>query len=90
MIRYHYRGIDPENREFKGKCPYYSTIESVQQSGSWLFLYDNARPQIALLVKQLVASHEVVEILHPPYSPNLTPVDFSLFPKLKICCREKI
>ena len=26
----------------------------------------------------------------PPYSPNLAPCDFSLFPKLRGCCYETI
>ena len=27
---------------------------------------------------------------HPPYSPNLAPCDFWLFPKLRGCCYETI
>ena len=27
---------------------------------------------------------------HPPYSPDLAPTDFWLFPKLRVCCYETI
>ena len=29
-------------------------------------------------------------VAHPPYSPDLAPCDFSLFPKLRGCCYETI
>ena len=29
-------------------------------------------------------------VRHPPYSPDLAPCDFWLFPKLKGCCYEMI
>lgn len=54
-----------------------------QQNGSWLLLHDNARPHIALPVRRFLAQHGVVEMQHPPYSPDLAPADFFLFPKLK-------
>lgn len=54
-----------------------------RQNGSWFLLHDNARPHIALPVKRFLAKHEVVELHHPPYSPDLAPADFFLFPKLK-------
>ncbi|XP_035221813.1 histone-lysine N-methyltransferase SETMAR-like [Stegodyphus dumicola] len=54
-----------------------------QQKGSWLLLHDNARPEIALPVRRFLAQHSVVEMQHPPYSPDLAPADFFLFLKLK-------
>ncbi|KMQ82458.1 hypothetical protein RF55_22900 [Lasius niger] len=54
-----------------------------RQNGSWLLLHDNARPHIALPVRLFLAQHCVVELQHPPYSPDLAPADFFLFPKLK-------
>ena len=29
-------------------------------------------------------------VFHPPYSPDLAPCDFCLFPKLRGCCYETI
>jgi hypothetical protein len=33
---------------------------------------------------QFVTNNNVVIIPHPPYSPDLAPCDFALFPKLKM------
>jgi len=44
---------------------------------------DNAPAHIALSVKKFLAEKQIPTLDHPPYSPNLTPCDFSLFPKIK-------
>ena len=48
-----------------------------------LILHDNAHPHIAnvIIEKLLVYGWEV--LLHPPYSPDMSPPDYDLFPKLK-------
>ena len=46
-------------------------------------LHDNARPHKTKQVKAKIASMGMVELEHPPYSPDLAPCDFYLFPKLK-------
>ena len=46
-------------------------------------LHDNARPHKAKLVKSELDRMRVVELDHPPYSPDLAPCDFWLFAKLK-------
>ena len=46
-------------------------------------LHDNAAPHKAHCVKQFLADIGVQEINHPPYSPDLSPPDFFLFPKIK-------
>jgi hypothetical protein len=51
--------------------------------GSWFLLHDNAPSRSALAVKKFLAEHSVVEISHSPYSPDLAPVDFFLFPTVK-------
>ena len=33
---------------------------------------------------------DIKTVHHPPYSPNLTPCDFGLFPKLRGCRYETI
>ena len=44
-----------------------------------LCLHDNARPHIARKTQALL--REIFE--HPPFSPDLAPSDFFLFPKMK-------
>lgn len=55
--------------------------------GSWALLHDNARPHTALVVQQFLAAKGVVTINHPPYSPDLSPPDFFLFPRLKLALK---
>jgi hypothetical protein len=38
----------------------------------------------ALLVREFLANHNMLSLLHPPYSPDLLPADFFLFPKIKL------
>jgi len=51
---------------------------------SWSFLHDNAPSHNAIIVRQFLARNQVCVLNHPPYSPDLAPCDFSLFPKLKM------
>lgn len=51
---------------------------------SWSLLHDNAPSHTALIVRQFLARNQVCVLNHPPYSPDLAPCDFSLFPKLKL------
>jgi transposase len=52
-------------------------------SGQWTPLQDNARPHTALSVSRFLTKHNVTVLTHPPYSPDLSPCDFFLFPQLK-------
>jgi hypothetical protein len=38
---------------------------------------------VALSVREFLAKHSIPVVPHPPYSPDLAPCDFFLFPKLK-------
>ena len=40
-------------------------------------------PLMCEVVKSFLASEKVKVLNHPPYSPDLTPCDFFLFPRLK-------
>jgi histone-lysine N-methyltransferase SETMAR len=50
-----------------------------------LFLHhDNAPSHKSLKTTEFVTNSNMVIIPHPPYSPDLAPCDFNLFPKLKM------
>jgi len=53
------------------------------ESGDWFLLYDNALSPNATIVKQFLAQRKVTVLDHPPYSPDLAPADYFLFPKVK-------
>lgn len=53
------------------------------RKGSWSLLHDNAPSHNSIIVKSFMAKKGVLVINHPPYSPDLAPADFMLFPKLK-------
>ena len=46
-------------------------------------LHDNASSQKCEVVKSFLASEKVKVLNHSPYSPDLTPCDFFLFPRLE-------
>ncbi|UYV66015.1 hypothetical protein LAZ67_3006192 [Cordylochernes scorpioides] len=50
---------------------------------NWLLHHDNAPAHTSLLVRDLLAKNNTLMIPQPPYSPDLAPCDFFLFPKLK-------
>ena len=52
-----------------------------------LILHDNARPHITKGVSELLDGNSWEVLPHPPYSPDMSPTDFDLFPKLKIDMR---
>ena len=45
--------------------------------------HDNAQAHLLLLVRNFLAKNEMNVVPQPPYSPDLAPADFFLFPKLK-------
>lgn len=50
---------------------------------SWKLHHDNAPCHGAIVVRQLLAKFGVATLPHPPYSPDLAPPDFFLFPRIK-------
>ena len=46
-------------------------------------LYDNAPAHTSSIVIDYLETKKVTVLPHPPYSPDLAPADFFLFPKLK-------
>jgi len=53
------------------------------RANSWFLLPDNAPTHRSVLVKEVLAKSNVATLEHPPYSPDLSPADFYLFPRLK-------
>ncbi|GBO07502.1 Mariner Mos1 transposase [Araneus ventricosus] len=51
-------------------------------------LHDNALPHCALIVKKCLGRHSVTTLEHPPYSPDLAPADFYLFPWMEMKLKE--
>ena len=52
-------------------------------SGDWLLHHDNTPPHTALSVRRYLASQGWTMVTHAPYSPDLAPCDFFLFPRMK-------
>ncbi|XP_076165947.1 dihydropteridine reductase isoform X1 [Ptiloglossa arizonensis] len=50
---------------------------------NWLLHHDNASAHTSLLVRDFLAKNNTLMMPQPPYSPDLAPCDFFLFPKLK-------
>ncbi|UYV70285.1 hypothetical protein LAZ67_7002374 [Cordylochernes scorpioides] len=50
---------------------------------NWLLHHDNAPTHTSLLVRDFLAKNNKLMRPQPPYSPDLAPCDFFLFPKLK-------
>ena len=53
------------------------------ESGTWFLLHVNAPSHNATIVKQFLTQRKVTVLDHPPYSPDLAPADYVLFPKVK-------
>ena len=53
------------------------------ENQTWMLHHDNAPAHASLLMRSYLAKHQTPVVPHPPYSPDLAPADFFLFPKLK-------
>ena len=53
------------------------------KSGQWHFHQDNVPVHNFILVTNYLTKMGIKTVPQPPYSPDLTPCDFWLFPKLK-------
>ena len=53
------------------------------KNNSWLLHHDNAPAHSSLLVRNFLAKNNTLIMPQPPYSPDLAPCDFFLFPRLK-------
>ncbi|PNF43836.1 hypothetical protein B7P43_G06040 [Cryptotermes secundus] len=60
------------------------TMEQKQRPKTWQLHHDNAPAHSAHLIQIFVAKHNIPVVRQAPYSPDMTPCDFWLFPKLKM------
>ena len=63
---------------------------STLQIGSVVFQQDNAPVHNSIIVTDYLTKMSINTVPHPPYSPDLAPCDFCLFPKLRGCRYETI
>ena len=66
----------------------YGTISRILHSqlglkGEWFLHWDNAPVHTGMVIHEFLAKKSIKLLSHPPYSPDLTPADYILFPKLK-------
>ena len=55
-----------------------------RRNNTWLLHHDNAPANVALLTRRFFTDNNMTVVPHPPYSPDLEPSNFFLFPKLKM------
>ena len=58
--------------------------------GQWHLHQDNTPVHNAILVTDYLTKLDIKTVRHPPYSPDLAPYDFWLFPNLRGCRYETI
>ena len=61
----------------------YRKIKQTWSSSDRFPHHNNAPANMALSVQQFLAKNNMTVIPHPPYSPDLAPCDFFLFPPMK-------
>lgn len=57
---------------------------------SWFLHHDNAPPHRAHIAQQFLENSSLKLLGHPPYSPDLAPCDFGLFPHIKSQLRGRL
>lgn len=57
------------------------------QNKSWFLHHDNAPSHTAIIIRQFFSKNETVVVPQAPYSPDMAPCDFFLFPRLKLPLR---
>ncbi len=58
-------------------------------SADWFLQYDNAPAHNVASVRQFLAKKKKLVLHHPPYFPDLAPVDYFLFPELKLLLKGR-
>ena len=73
---------------FKLAHSYMGTIRwfrrpQLRAPGDWQLHHDNTPTHVSHLMQRFLVKHQITQVTQPPYSPDLVPGDFWLFPKLK-------
>ncbi len=58
-------------------------------TGDWYLQQDNAPAHTAILTIAYFGEHDIDLLNHPPYSPDLAPCDYFMFPTLKATLRGR-
>ena len=61
----------------------YQKRPDLWKNKNWLLHHDNAPAHTSLLLRKFLAKNNTLMMPQPPYSPDLAPCEFFLFPKLK-------
>ena len=77
-------GFKGAQERFLGKRP------ALFKLGQWHFQQDNAPVYNFILVTDYLSKMGIKTVPHPPFSQDLAPCDFCLFPKLRGCRYETI
>lgn len=56
--------------------------ETIERHDKVILLHDNARPHVAIVVKNYLETLKWEVLPHPPYSPDLAPSDYWLFRRM--------
>ena len=83
-LGYYVEDLKEFRKRFRCKRP------ALFKSGQWHFQLDNAPVHNSILVTVYLTKIGIKTVPHPPYSPDLGPCDFWLFPKLRGCRYETI
>jgi hypothetical protein len=67
---------------FAGVVP--CSSEEAARLGQWFLHHDNAPSHTSLVLQKFLAEKNIPVITQPPYTPDLAPSDFWLFPTLKM------
>ena len=81
LLRWGFKGV-------QGEIP--SERPALFKSGQWYFLQNNAPVHNSILVTDYLSQMGIKTVAHPPYSWELAPCDFWLFPNLTGCRYETI
>jgi hypothetical protein len=55
---------------------------------AWILHHDNALAHDELTVREFLAKRSILKLDHRPYSPDLAPCEFWLFPELKTSLKD--
>jgi hypothetical protein len=67
---------------FERKCVTKKT--KLWHNHNWLLHHNNTSTHMSLKTTEFVTNSNMIIVPHPPYSLDLAPCDFALFPKLKM------